>query len=59
MKGKNWTERDHVTFCIKIKVAGNENMLAEFKALAKDNKLTSEIIKNMRNRKGVQGELAL
>jgi len=52
-------ERDHVTFCVKIKIEGNENIIAEMKRLTAKKMLTRELIRAIKNRKNVQQELPI
>lgn len=52
-------ERDYVTFCVKIKIEGNENIIAEMKRLTAKKMLTRELIRAIKNRKNVQQELPI
>jgi hypothetical protein len=54
----DWYEREYVSFCFKIKVKGNEALLAEFKTLSAQHKLTSELIKAFKKR-NAPGQLYL
>ena len=45
-----WYDREYVSFCVKIKVKGNEALVAEWKTLASQYKLTSELLKAFRKR---------
>lgn len=46
---KNVFDGEYVSFCIKIKVAGNESLIAQCKTLAKDKRLTQTFIKSVKN----------
>lgn len=59
LKSSDWSENDTVSFCIKIKVKGNEALIAEFKRMASESKLTQHIIQSTKKRKGVQQELPI
>ena len=54
----NWYEREYASFNFKIKVKGNEALLAEWKTLAAQHKLTSELIKAFKKR-NAPGQLYL
>jgi hypothetical protein len=58
---EDWTKREYVPFYIRIKVKGNESLIAEFKQLIAERELTNHLIKSHRKNKptGEQGFLDL
>jgi hypothetical protein len=45
---EDWTKREYVPFYIRIKVKGNESLIAEFKQLIAERELTNHLIKSHR-----------